>query len=133
MTDKSRDWTPIRSGNVYCSPACGGGCTVAAYKSASRKAKALAQKLGIDNWSPVVSENLYWFYHVECNSAPISIYPHGRDEFWCTTADSIGLQFCDTGKTPAGALARVIDRLKAAASLLKTINRVEKRLESRRK
>jgi len=63
-TDPTRDWTPRRKGAVYCSPACGGGCTHAAHRAASRAAAALAARLG-HGWKPRVWENLGWYYAAE--------------------------------------------------------------------
>lgn len=67
-------WTPVRRGASYCSPACGGkgafGCTWSKFQTATRKAKALAKRMG-KNWKPRVWENLGW--HWEVTSGPAAI------------------------------------------------------------
>jgi hypothetical protein len=44
--DRAR-WEPIRRGPIYCAPACGGGCTWAAYQlgETATTLKALARLL----------------------------------------------------------------------------------------
>lgn len=54
-------WTPVLSGNTYCSPACGGGCHYSAFLTANKKANALARALWT-GWMPMVWENLGWYY-----------------------------------------------------------------------
>lgn len=61
MMKKSQDWTPVRSGSIYCSPACGGGCTWRQYETAVIQASSLARSLGA-GWKPRVHENLGWHY-----------------------------------------------------------------------
>ena len=46
-------WTPRLVGDMYCAPACGGGCTKAAYDAAVKAADELCAKLG-DGWKPRV-------------------------------------------------------------------------------
>ena len=44
-----RDWTPVRNGDAYCSPACGGGpvvCSVKRYQHAHEVANKVARDLG---------------------------------------------------------------------------------------
>lgn len=61
-----RDWNPIRNGDIYCSPACGGGCTFAAYENAHKLANSLAKRLSSPRatWTTYVHENLGWHYSV---------------------------------------------------------------------
>jgi len=47
----------VRKGPIYCAPACGGGCTKAAYDAAVRKSRALAKRMG-KGWVPYVWEKL---------------------------------------------------------------------------
>lgn len=61
MTTQS--WTPVRRGNAYCSPACGGRCTYSAYTHAHERAGQLVDTLGL-GWSPRVWENLGWHWSV---------------------------------------------------------------------
>lgn len=58
MSDR---WTPIRRGNVYCSPACGSLCTYADYERAVKHADDLCKLLG-EGWKPIVWENMRWHY-----------------------------------------------------------------------
>ena len=71
-----RDWTPIRNGIIYCSPACGAGCTHEAYEEAVSLAVALAQKCNKEiggNWEPRVHENLGWHWCVVQEGSNITI------------------------------------------------------------
>lgn len=54
-------WTPVLRGTIYCSPACGGGCTKSAYDLAVGLADNLARRLG-NGFVPRVTENLGWHY-----------------------------------------------------------------------
>lgn len=64
MTHKPRDWTPRLIGDTYCSPACGMGCTKAAYDDAHNKAIALHHKMTGKAWIIRVWENLGWHYEI---------------------------------------------------------------------
>lgn len=57
-------WKPERSGDIYCAPACGRGCTYAEYKRANKRAAALVKKLSTGDleWEPRVWENLGWHF-----------------------------------------------------------------------
>ncbi len=57
------NWKPVLRGKTYCSSACGGNCTKAAYDDCVKKAKALARRMG-KGWKIRVHENLGWFYAV---------------------------------------------------------------------
>lgn len=50
------DTCPKRK-KIYCSPACGGGCTHAKYMEACRESRKPAQQLGV-GWTAEVHENL---------------------------------------------------------------------------
>ena len=56
-----RSWKAVRRGDVYCAPACGGGCTHAAYMQAQLGGERLARRLG-PGFKPEVWENLGWHY-----------------------------------------------------------------------
>lgn len=65
----SEKWTPVRRGEIYCSPACGGNCTQAAFELANIQAERLCEQLnnmagGFKDWQPYVWENLGWHYQV---------------------------------------------------------------------
>ncbi len=57
------NWEPIRKGEIYCSPSCGGKCTWSAFKRAHANGKALAKRLG-NGWKVRVWENLGWHWEV---------------------------------------------------------------------
>lgn len=68
-------WDPIHKGEIYCSPACGGHCTWAAYQDAERKAKALALLLG-KGWVPCVWENLGWHWAAQTADGLMKVHPN---------------------------------------------------------
>jgi hypothetical protein len=64
-------WKPVRRGNLYCSSACGRGCTIKEYRETERLALCLANRLApMDTdvkggrWEICLSENLGWHYSV---------------------------------------------------------------------
>lgn len=68
------DKPPRRSGNVYCSPWCGGQCKWTAFVSARQKATDLAKRLNKkfgSGWTPRVWENLGWNYEVKNNAVAV--------------------------------------------------------------
>lgn len=69
-----RDWKARRSGDLYCAPACGGGCTWDEYQSAVKYAKDLVKTLGA-GWKADVTENLGWHWGASRDGATISGYP----------------------------------------------------------
>lgn len=71
-----RDWIPRLRGEIYCAPACGCGCTKAAFDKATADAAALAARMG-DGWVPRVWENLGWHYEVIKGCA--ELHPPERD------------------------------------------------------
>lgn len=77
-------WKPKLRGSIYCAPACGSGCTKAAYDKAVREGESLRKRLKGDGWQVHVHENMGWFYTLI--SGPIQVYPdrHGKTKkFWC--------------------------------------------------
>lgn len=65
-------WKPVRRGDIYCSPACGRGCTYREYLSAVAAAKKLAKEL--PGFKPHVCENLGWHYSVVARGGRVSVY-----------------------------------------------------------
>lgn len=81
-------WKPKLNGNIYCAPACGGGCKKAAYDKAVADADALVAKMRGAGWRPVVFENSGWHYHAV--SGPVQVYPskNGKEQFWAMIGDN---------------------------------------------
>lgn len=69
---KARSWVPIHRGRIYCSPACGLGCTRAEYEKAFKDCADLCKLLG-PGWEPEVWENLGW--HYACNKGVLRLHP----------------------------------------------------------
>ena len=130
-------WTPRRRGALYCSPACGGRCTLAAWRSANAAAGALASRLG-PTWVPVVVENLGWRY-----GAGVALPrggPAGLDarlEVRANVVDGLlrgytaflGGGYSEAAPTPETALRRCVRRAEADLAALATLlRRVPSRL-----
>lgn len=91
---------PIRNGEIYCSPWCGGGCKYSDYEKATKDANMVANELG-DGWVPHVWENLGWKYKVvngECN-----IHLNKTGKCWGDIMLN-GIQIWADGYTPRGVL-----------------------------
>lgn len=65
----SLSWVPISSGGIYCSPACGRGCTWAQFQTAKRQGARLA-KLSGKGFESRVWENLGWWYEAQKRISP---------------------------------------------------------------
>ncbi len=98
-----------RCAAIYCSPACGGGCTRAAFERAKEDAAKLCARLG-PGWTPHVWENLGWHWCAKSPEGGVATVrpprpPGTRDwsahlgEFWCF------------GRTPEAALVALRDQL----------------------
>lgn len=70
-------WTPKLSGTVYCSPACGGGCTKADFDKATTSAQHLANRLG-HGWFAHVWENLGWHWEANKRRAGVTLQEDGK-------------------------------------------------------
>ena len=77
----NQNWTPKLDGQIFCSPACGRGCTLKQFNEANTSAKNLAKKLG-PNWRPVTWENLGW--HWKIVNANMVIEPYNSGKFNAT-------------------------------------------------
>lgn len=64
------NWTPVRKGKIYCSPACGAECTYSDFVKMTNQAKKMCEQLG-ENWTPKVTENLGWHCRVVNANATI--------------------------------------------------------------
>jgi hypothetical protein len=96
-------WVPKKHGPIYCSPACGGGCTMAAYKQAKDNAMRLAKRLG-KGWKSWVWENLGWHYAAACGESRVHLSMYGG--FWASVY--AGRQFTAMAATPQAALKMAI-------------------------
>lgn len=72
MNEETR-WIPQLRGAIYCSPACGHGCTFEAFDRAYEQATTLATRLG-RGWTPRVWENLGWHFCVQGPFKGLSVY-----------------------------------------------------------
>ena len=76
VCDEPNGWTPVRDGDLYCSPRCGFRCTWQAYQDAVAGANALCALLGpTGDWKPRVWENGGWYYEARRGEARVSYYP----------------------------------------------------------
>ena len=111
---KTLSWKPVLNGAIYCAPACGGGCTVAAHDLAKTRAADLAQIMG-EGWKPEVWENLGWHYKVVSPCGRWKIHPHhyGDRDRRCKTSytaflspesDSLGGRWAASADTPKAAM-----------------------------
>jgi hypothetical protein len=74
---RNRDWTPVKRGGIYCSPACGMGCTTEMYNKAMKDADALCKRAAKEvggEWVPDVWENLGWHYAITLKGGDITIH-----------------------------------------------------------
>jgi len=137
-----RDWTPVRRGNIYCSPACGGGaatCTVARYRDAHEAAEETARDLG-PGWKPVVMENLGWHASVvsPCGRVSIHIPRRPRDGQYLAFLGPKKLQpagkWAEHGRTPREAIENVLRAARRDLGLIEeTIKGLEIPVARRRK
>jgi hypothetical protein len=126
----TKRWKPVRRGPIYCSPRCGAGCTHKAFLAVTAKAAKTARRLG-EGWSPVVYENMGWFWRVEFGDP--SKYPHitvrGRgDEFEAEIQAGVYreppitcgqvLQFWGAAATPHDALEAALAAVKETKATL---------------
>lgn len=89
---KNPSWKAVQSGKTRCSPACGYGCTQAAYEKAHRDAKVLLARLRGRGWKIRVWENAGWHYCVHGNGLtvlPCGAYP-GKYYAMLSSTDSGG-------------------------------------------
>jgi hypothetical protein len=107
-------WTPVRKGDVFCSPACGYKCKWADYQSATASAAALVAELG-DGWHPHIWENGGWYYSAKKGAATVD-YVERKGHFDAEIMAG-NIQFMAEGSTPRGAmeaaLAKIVDKVAA--------------------
>lgn len=103
----------MRRGRVYCSTACGKGCTFAEYQRAKQHGRALAKRLG-KGWKPRIWENLGW--HYTAKRGPIEVYPRIKS-YWANLI-LVGKQFTGEAREPELAVIRAIDKAKEVVAAL---------------
>lgn len=124
-------WTPVRNGKLYCSAACGGKCTHAAYLTAKRRAAALVKSLG-PGWKPEVWENLGWHFAAINGAMRVSggekISPRSRKLSWTAvwnnpegTGGYFGLSYMASDYTPRGAVTMVLGKMRVTRDTLHTV------------
>ena len=101
MTHKS--WVPMQDGKIYCSSACGRGCTLAEYEAAVKASEELAKHLG-EGFEPRVWENLGWHWEVTGCNGRLKIHL-GEQE--TTVYLDLQKQFVVSRSTPEGAIESV--------------------------
>jgi len=115
---KKLSWKPKRRGVTYCSSACGHGCTWPQFVRARLAAKRLAKRLG-PGWKPYVWENFGWRYQaIKGGVLCVSEYPDHSVAYFDGRSES--------GKTPEGAVARVVEshkeRIRRLQHVLKEVS-----------
>jgi len=112
-------WKAVRRGAIYCAPACGCGCTHAAFLKANADAARLCAELDrttAKGWTPRVWENCGWHHSAISACGRIKVHPFGDGSRGATAflgaADSPGGKWAEQGKTPAAAVRKVIDQAK---------------------
>lgn len=101
-------WRAVARGRIFCSPACGAGCTKRAFKQATQQAFALAQHCG-PGWTPRVWENMGWFCEAVSPCGRYRVIPlSGSDEVHVYVG-----RFTAMGRTPELALRRVKSKIRA--------------------
>ncbi len=119
-----KQWTPVKRGLIYCSPACGNKCTYAEFQKRKKEGVALAKKLG-KGWSYTVWENSGWHQKVISPTGDVEIYPPSPLRFWATTTRNFTPQLCCSHRTAKGAFQGVVNQAKA---LSRSVDRLIERL-----
>lgn len=112
MAKKALSWTPVKRGKIYCSPACGGGCTAAAHREATEKGRVLAEILSEaigGTWTFRVWENLGWYYKALSPNKCIKVSPSQQHyHAFIGSSASPGGHWVEPGTTPELAVLQVI-------------------------
>lgn len=111
--DQELSWEPVRRGGVYCSPACGNGCTWPEYQEATTAAEKLCGILG-DGWKPRVWENLGWHYEAHSPDGRLKVSPlTGGDGYIALLGrpDEPGGKWSGIGETPQAAAYAAFNEL----------------------
>lgn len=87
---RAKLWIPVLNGKIYCSPACGRGCTKVEYDRVVKKADKLVSLLKGSGWKVKIYENLGW--HFQVVSGPIAVFGNQENDlYWCMIAQSSDL------------------------------------------
>jgi len=119
MNTKPLSWTPRRRGDIYCAPACGGGCTHAAFLKAHADAKRLCKRLG-PGWEADVYENLGWHYSV--HKGQCHVYRNGPGRYWASLETKHG-QFHHHARTPKKAVDAIVKQCVEVAEAMLAVTR----------
>ena len=87
-TWKKGAWTPKLKGDIYCSPACGGDCTIHAYNEAQLKAYKLVARMKTKGWKIHVHENLGWHWRITRDNGRITISEVSSGKYECSFSTS---------------------------------------------
>lgn len=136
------DWTPVRNGHAYCSPACGGGpvvCSIKRYEHAVDVANAVARDLGA-GWRPDVFENLGWWARVfsPCGRINIALPTLPNDTGYTAFLGPKDIQpagkWAEHGRTPREAIENALNAARRDLGLIeKTIKGLEIPVARRRR
>lgn len=108
-------WGPIRSGDTYCSPACGHGCTWAAHEAAQASARKLVDALG-DGFEPRVWENMGWHWGADARSGVGDVSPSigaNRTVVGYSARINGGSRWRGEGRTPRAAWEKAVEVCRA--------------------
>jgi hypothetical protein len=127
----NQQWTPVRNGEIYCSPACGCNCTQAEFELATMQAERLCARMnnmkgGFKDWVPYVWENMGWHFQIrrEVFQHPHAVHErnqcemtsHGEEgqikRYSCMVAIN-GRAFSTMADTPERALRITMNEIRA--------------------
>lgn len=115
------EWTPILSGEIFCSPACGGKCKKKDFDEATERARALASHLGY-GWEPHVWENLGWHFEAKKREATVTVVEGSQYEasirFYMDRDGLNEVYLAETRDSPVQAVEAVVDVLNARIKAL---------------
>jgi hypothetical protein len=128
MARKEPDWKPRRRGAIYCSPACGAGCTKADFDDATERARLTCEALG-PGWKPHVWENLRWHAQAikgQMGAAPLCEVTIERPGIGYRCSLQTNPQFVTRSRSPRAAVRRALEQLRArTADLLLAAREIE--------
>lgn len=109
---KEPSWSPKLRGKLFCSDACGHGCTLTAFKRARIAADGLAAAMG-KGWAPVVWENMGW--HFRAVKDVSDVRPTAKGYIAFINADR---QFIAEAATPKLAFLFALEKMDVCAQRL---------------